>query len=181
MCASGSSAASPLPSPPRCGLQRIRTSFVTGNEIMATRWAAGPPGGDGDTEPPPGGGGGQVGAYGRGAGRPPPAAGNGLAGAGLMAAPSPPSLSLSPSLPLSLPARPPRSCWELDAGSGVGLRLPPRRSGCSAGRPRPFPSPRPCGRPRAQPGPGLRRGSVPVGTGVRLRPPRGDKREPGAS
>lgn len=31
---------------------------------MATRWAAGPPGGDGDNEPPPGGGsgaGGQVG------------------------------------------------------------------------------------------------------------------------
>lgn len=27
---------------------------------MATRWAAGPPGGDGDTEPPPGGGGGQA-------------------------------------------------------------------------------------------------------------------------
>lgn len=98
------------------------------------------------------------------------AASNGLAGAGLMAAPSPPS-SCPPSLSLFLPARPGvAGSWTLGAVWG-----------CSAGRPRPFPSPGPCGRPRAQPGPGIRRGSVPAGTGVRLRPPRGGKREPGAS
>lgn len=118
---------------------------------MATRWAAGPPGGDGDTEPPPGGGGGQVGAYGRGAGRPPPAAGNGLARAGLMAAPSPPS-SRPPSLSLFLPARPgvvgswtlgavwgcgSRSGARADRRGGPGPSRPPGRAAASAPSPAP--------------------------------------------
>lgn len=96
---------------------------------MATRWAAGPPGGDGDNEPPPGGGaGGQVGTAEAGGAR----AGPGRAAASRrgerLGWSELNGRSLPLSLPPTLPARPPRSCWELGAGSGA---VPQQRRGGS--------------------------------------------------